>query len=83
MVRVLKSYNSAPKISSSEIKEPHEHNETIWQTKMHQIAIDFTSTFIGQVVILQFDKLLWTLEKTAQWIPSSKTGKKDKEIEEE
>lgn len=76
MVRVLKSNSSAPKISSIEIDEPHEHNETIWRAKMHRIAIEFASTFVGQAIMMQFDKLLWTLEKTATWISSGKSGKR-------
>lgn len=77
MVRVLKSNSSAPKIPSIEIHEPPlEHNETIWRTKMHRIAIEFASTFIGQAIMMQFDKLLWTLEKTTTWISSGKTGKR-------
>lgn len=44
-------------------------------TGFHRIAILFAETFIGQAVMMQFDKLLWTLEKTATWIPNGKTGK--------
>lgn len=77
MVRVLKSNSSASKIPSIEIHEPpQEHDETIWRTKMQRIAVQFASTFIGQAIMMQFDKLLWTLEKTATWISSGKTGKR-------
>lgn len=75
MARVLKSTSSAPKILSIEIHEPREHNETVWQTKMHRIAIKFARTFVGQTIMMQSDKLLWTLEKTTTWISSGKTGK--------
>lgn len=79
MVRVSKSNSSsAPKIPSIEIHEPHEqqHNGPFWRTKMHRIAIEFASTFVGQAIMMQFDKLLWTLEKTTTWISSGKTGKR-------
>lgn len=79
MARVLKSNSSsAPKIPTVEIHEQQQqqHNETIWRTKMHRIAIEFASTLVGQAIMMQFDKLLWTLEKTTTWISSGKTGKR-------
>lgn len=41
------------------------------------LMVQFAGTFIGQAMLMQFEKMLWSLEKTASWIPNNnKTGKK-------
>lgn len=75
MGKVLKSNNTA--------KNPHEtreNNESTLQTKMHRVAVQVASSGIGQTLMMQFGKLLWTLEKTAIWISNGKTGKRTKII---
>lgn len=79
MVKVLKS-NSTGKNQFAEIDDARENNEPTWQTRIHRVAVEFASTFVGQEMMMQFDKLLWTLEKTATWISNSKTGKSAKII---
>lgn len=73
MGKVLKPNYST---SNTEFHEARENNEPTWQTRMHHVAVEMASTFVGQAIMMQFDKLLWTLEKTATWISSAKTGKK-------
>ncbi|XP_031618414.1 uncharacterized protein LOC116337730 [Contarinia nasturtii] len=63
--------------SNSTAKSPHEtreNNDTTLQTRMHRVAVQIASSSIGQTMMMQFDKLLWTLEKTATWISNGKTG---------
>lgn len=67
--------SSAPKIPNTDVHEAYEMNASTWQTRMHRVAIKLAGTYIGQAMMMQFDKLLWTLEKTAAWICSGKTGK--------
>lgn len=74
MGRVLKS-NSIAKTQNTESHETRENNETTWQTRIHRSAVQFASTFVGQAIMMQFFKLLWTLEKSANWISNGKTGK--------
>lgn len=71
MVKVSKSNNTA-KIQNIEIHERRSNNE---QTKIHRTAVELASTFVGQAIMMQFEKILWTLEKTATWISNGKTGK--------
>lgn len=77
MGRVLKLNSNTSKIPNTEIHETRENNEPTWQTRMHRVAVEIASTFVGQAMMMQFDKLLWTLEKTATWISNGKTGKRD------
>lgn len=79
MGRVLKS-NSTAKNRNAEIDDARENNDPTWQTRIHHVAVEFASTFVGQAVMMQFDKLLWTLEKTATWISNGETGKSAKII---
>lgn len=74
MVKVSKSNNTA-KIQNIEIHERRSNNEQTWQTKIHRTAVELASTFVGQAIMMQFEKILWTLEKTATWISNGKTGK--------
>ncbi|XP_055315212.1 dentin sialophosphoprotein-like isoform X2 [Sitodiplosis mosellana] len=80
MGRVLKSNSIAKNKKNTEIDEKtRENNEPTWKTRIHRVAIEFASTFIGQAMMMQSDKLLWTLEKTATWISNGKTdGKRAK-----
>lgn len=78
MVRVLKSNSTAKNQKNTEIHETHENNEPTWKTRINGVAVEFASTFVGQAMMMQFDKLLWTLEKTATWISNGKTGKRMK-----
>lgn len=41
-----------------------------------RLIVQFAGTFIGQTILMQFEKMLWSLEKTASWISNNKTGKK-------
>lgn len=74
MGKVLKSNNTA-KNQNIEIHERRENNEQTWHTRIHGVTVEFASTFVGQAIMMQFEKLLWTLEKTATWISNGKTGK--------
>lgn len=74
MDRVLKSINTA-KTSNAECHQTCNEQQQTWQTTVHDVAVKIASTFVGQAMMMQFDKLLWTLEKTATWIPDGKTGK--------
>lgn len=80
MGKVLKSNSTTKNKKNTEIHETtRENNEPTWKTRIHHVAVEFASTFVGQTMMMQSDKLLWTLEKTATWISNGRTGKR-KEI---
>lgn len=74
MDKVLKSSYRA-KNQNTEIRERRENDEHTWQTRTHRVTVEFGSTLVGQAIMMQFEKFVWTLEKTATWISNSKTGK--------
>lgn len=78
MGRISQLNSSTPNIPTPNVEfhEARENNEPNWQTRMHRVAVEIASTFFGQAMMMQFDKLLWTLEKTATWISNAKTGKR-------
>lgn len=41
--------------------------EPSWQERIQKLAIQASSNLLGQFVIRQSDRLLWTVEKTANW----------------
>lgn len=52
-----------------EVDEEH-LNDTYspsWKEQAQKVAVRLSSTWIGQLVIRQGDRLLWSLEKTAKW----------------
>lgn len=79
MDKVLKSNSSTKNQKNTKIHDTRENNEPTWKTRIHRVAVEFASTFVGQTVMMQSDKLLWTLEKTATWISNGKTGKPERE----
>lgn len=72
MTTMLKSNHTSKNKKSDEM-----HNGPLARYgRMYKIAKRFAGTSIGQLVMRQIDRLLWTLEKTSAWIASGKTGKK-------
>lgn len=77
MGKVLKSNSTTKNKKNTEINETtRENNEPTWKTRIHHMAVEFASTVVGQTMMMQSEKLLWTLEKTATWISNGKTGKR-------
>lgn len=42
-------------------------DEPSWSERVQKIAVNVSSTVVGQWAIRQTDRLLWTIEKTVKW----------------
>lgn len=72
MSKVLKPFD---KLKNRIMEGNQTHNgERTPNTGIHKMVSQFAGTFIGQAVMYQIEKLLWSLEKTTAWISHGKTG---------
>lgn len=75
LIKMVKAIKTDSKIKMETSHHNVGSSDRTRKNNFQRIAIHFAGTFVGQTVLMQFDKMLWSLEKTASWISNSKTGK--------